>query len=224
LPLPDALALVEAAETRLWSPEGAGALEYLRRERGLRDETIRAARLGCADKLRLPKRDGSGTWPVSGITIPWWDRGRLALLKIRRLGLINGPKYVEAFRDRPRIYPGPEGIRTAKPLIVTEGEFDALLLGQELGELAAVVTLGSASSTRPDPSILGLMLAAPTWYLATDADEAGDRAASGWPARARRVRPPASDKDWTEVHAGGFNRIRYLWGGILRRVEPFRPG
>jgi hypothetical protein len=201
--LADALSAVADAEQRLWSPEGADALEYLRRDRGLRDETIRAARLGYAEKLRLPKRDGSGTWPVSGITIPWWDRDHLALVKIRRLGLINGPKYVEAFRDRPRIYPGPEGIRTAKPLIVTEGEFDALLLGQELGELAAVVTLGSASA-RPGPDVLGAMLAAPAWYVATDADEAGDRSAEGWPARARRVSPPAPFKDWTEARPGAW--------------------
>src|SRR5262249_27664794 len=52
---------------------------------------------------------------------------------------------------------------------------------------------------------------------ATDADDAGDRCASEWPARARRVRPPDPHKDWGEVHAAGFNLIRYLWGGILRR-------
>jgi DNA primase len=195
--LADALSAVADAEQRLWTPEGADALEYLRRDRGLRDETIRAARLGFADKLRLPKRDGSGTWPVSGITLPWFDRDRLARVKIRRLGLINGAKYIEAFADRPWIYPGPEGIRTAKPLIVTEGEFDALLLGQELGELAAVVTLGSASA-RPEGSTYLAMLPAPTWFLALDADDAGDKAASGWPARARRVRPPVG-KDWTEA-------------------------
>jgi hypothetical protein len=201
--LADALSVVADAEKRLWSPEGAAALEYLRHDRGLRDETIRAAQLGFADKLRLPKRDGSGTWPVSGITIPWFDRDHLARVKIRRLGLITGAKYIEAFSDHPRIYPGPEGIRRDAPLIVTEGEFDALLLGQELGELGAVVTLGSASA-RPGPDSLGVMLAAPVWYLATDADDAGDRAASGWPARARRVRPPAPFKDWTEARPGAW--------------------
>src|SRR5262249_12247198 len=46
LPLPDAVALVEDAEKRLWEPEGAAALDYLRRDRGLTETTIRAARLG----------------------------------------------------------------------------------------------------------------------------------------------------------------------------------
>ena len=41
----DALALVEEAERALWTPSGAGTLDYLR-GRGLKDATIRAARLG----------------------------------------------------------------------------------------------------------------------------------------------------------------------------------
>jgi hypothetical protein len=69
--------------------------------------------------------------------------------------------------------------------------------------------LGSASS-RPDPGILGVMLAAPVWFVATDADEAGDKAASGWLARARRVRPPAPCKDSTEAAQAGLNQ-RCLW-------------
>jgi hypothetical protein len=62
------------------------------------------------------------------------------------------------------------------------------------------------------------LLRCPRWYAAHDADDAGDRAAAEWPARAVRVRPPAPDKDWTEVHAAGPNRLRYIWGGILRRT------
>ncbi len=61
------------------------------------------------------------------------------------------------------------------------------------------------------------MLAASAWYLATDADDAGDRCASGWPARARRVRPPGAFNDWTEASQGGVN-LRRWWtervGGI----------
>ena len=122
--------------------------------------------------------------------------------------------------DRPRIYPGPEAIRPGVPLVIAEGEFDALLLGQELGELAAVVTLGSASA-RPEVGILGMMLAAPVWFLATDADDAGDKAASGWPARARRARPPAPDKDWTEALQSGVN-LRRWWSDRLGGPRPHK--
>ena len=55
----------------------------------------------------------------------------------------------------PSLLPWPlDVIQPGRPLVIVEGEFDALLLGQELAELAAVVTLGSASG-RPNPGILG---------------------------------------------------------------------
>ena len=41
---------------------------------------------------------------------------------------------------RPTIYPGRESIRQDVPLIAVEGEFDAMLLDQELGDLAGVFT------------------------------------------------------------------------------------
>jgi hypothetical protein len=212
LPLADALALVTEAAGRLWTPEGAKALAYLC-GRGLNDETIKAARLGVTPGVMIPTREGDRSWSVRGITIPWFDRDRLTLMKIRRPPG-SEPKYVEGFRDRPRVYPTLDAIEPGNPLVVAEGELDALLLGQALGELAAVVTLGSASA-RPDPSTLGVMLAAVPWFIATDADEAGDKAASGWPSRAIRVRPPEGTKDWTELWHAGFNAIRYHWGRHL---------
>ena len=127
------------------------------------------------------------------------------------------PKYGEVFRDRPTIFPAPSGIRAGKPLILCEGEFDALLLRQELEDYdLAVVTMGSASN-HPDAAIQDIMLAAPIWYLALDSDQAGDINAASWPARAKRIKPPAPHKDWGEVHQSGYNRLRYLWGGVLRR-------
>jgi hypothetical protein len=206
LPLPEAVALVETASERIWTPEGANGLAYLH-GRGLNDPTIRAARLGF-------KPEG---WP-SGIVIPWLDADQLTLVKIRRLGSFKGPKYIEVYRDRPRIYPGLEGIPPGKPLIIVEGEFDALLLGQELGELAAVITLGSASS-KPEGSIYLAMLPAPVWYLAHDGDDAGDNAASGWPDRARRVRPPA--KDWTEARQAGVELRRWWVENAFPLTGPF---
>ncbi len=200
LPLADALSLVTEAAGRLWTPEGANALAYLH-GRGLTDETIKAARLGWTPGVVIPIEGGVKNWRVAGVVIPWLDGDRLAMVKIRRIGSFKGRKYIEAYRDRPGIFPGPAVIEPGKPLVVTEGEFDALLLGQAIRDLAAVVTLGSASAG-PEADILGMMLAAAPWYIATDADDAGDRAASGWPTRAVRVRPPVR-KDWTEAHQYG---------------------
>jgi hypothetical protein len=206
LPEADALALVIEAAARLWRPEGSDALAHLTGRRGLSVETIRTARLGAVvEPMALPGRP-------RGIVIPWFDGERLALVKLRQPEG-RKPKYREVYRDRPAVFPDPRSIRPGRPLVIVEGEFDALLLGQELAELAAVATLGSASG-RPDPSILGTMLAAAPWFIATDRDEAGEKAAAAWPGRSRRVPPPAPFKDWTEARQGGVN-LRRWWSDRL---------
>ncbi len=79
-----------------------------------------------------------------------------------------------------------------------------MLLGQELRDLAAIVTLGS-SSNRPDLITRAGMLAACPWFIATDGDQAGDRAADEWPTVRTRVRPPEPFKDWTEAAQAGVD-------------------
>jgi hypothetical protein len=212
------LALVDAAAARPWTPEGTNALAYLTGpQRCLTAETVRAARLGWT-----PRADGVA-WQPPGVVIPWFVGDPLALVKIRppdewRARFPEGkrpPKYLEAFRDPARLvcYPSPATIRPGHPLVAVEGELDAICLGEALGELAAVVTLGSASA-RPIPATLSPFLSAAPWYVSTDADAAGDKAADGWPARARRVRPPEPYKDWTEARADGVDLSRW-WRDIL---------
>jgi hypothetical protein len=210
----EASSLVTEATLRLWEPEGGKALDYLR-GRCLTDETIRAARLGFIASVMIPTRNRDRYFRVSGLTIPWFDGNRLALVKVRQPDG-RKPKYAEAFRDRPDLYPGPEAIRQGCPLISTEGEFDALLLGQEVRDLAAVVTLGSSSIAldRLDPASRARLRTAPVWFVAHDADESGDRSAANWPTRARRVRPPVPFKDWTEAAQGGIN-LRLWWAPRL---------
>ncbi len=99
-------------------------------------------------------------------------------------------------------------------MILTEGEFDALLLGQELGDRATVLTLGSASN-RPAPGVLSAIAEAAPIFAAHDADAAGDRAALAWAGRAQRVRLNGRDKDWTDAHRHGAGHIKFLWQEIL---------
>jgi DNA primase len=218
LPLVDAMKLVDAAAKRIWTPEGANALNYLR-GRGLTEATIRSARLGWTPRaLGVP-------WKAPGVVIPWFDAGRLTLIKIRpqdewraRYPKQQGPpKYIEAYRDRPTLFPAASVVQIGQPLVISEGELDCLLLGQARADLAPVVTLGSASA-RPEGTTFLSMLPAPAWFVATDSDEAGDKAALGWPARARRVRPPAPFKDWTEAHQAGMD-LRGWWTDHLAEIE-----
>lgn len=211
---------LEAVE-RLWGPEGREALDYLR-GRGLTDATIGLARLGFVKRLAAPKKDGSGVFTVAGLSVPWFDGGRLALLKVRRLDG-RKPKYIDVYRDRPAVY-APRGVRDGFPLVLVEGEFDALLLDQELRDHADVVTLGSASgklNQKANPSFKG----ASRVFIATDGDAAGRKAARRlltiFPG-AERVRPPAPAKDWGDLHAGGFGRIACHWGRFLPLGSPPR--
>jgi len=157
--------------------------------------------------------------------MPWFDAGRLALVKIRppdewRVQFPKErrpPKCIEANRDCPAIFPAPLVIRPAAPLVILEGQFDALLLGQELAEQAAVVPLGSASS-RPEGSTYLAILPAAVRHIARDADDAGDKAVAEWPARAHRVRPPAPCKDWTEAFLYPIY-LRRWWTDRLGGIE-----
>lgn len=223
LPAVEAARTVEAAVARLWSPAGAEALAYLR-GRGLEDETIRSARLGFADPLMVPTRDGDRMFRASGVVVPWFDGGRLTLVKVRRLSE-GRPKYVEAYRDAPAAFPSLEAIRPGLPLVIVEGEFDAMLLDQLIGDIASVVTLGSASS-KVDPGILARLLRNPRWYVAHDADPAGEAAAVPWLnlAWAVRIRPPTPVKDWTDAHGLGFNVVRNHWLGAIREAPRLARG
>ncbi len=213
LPLDEASTLVSEASERLWGPGGEDARAYLH-GRGLIPETIKDRGLGFTPHVMVPTKEGDRCFPFSGIVIPWKDGPRLTRVKIRRLD-DGKPRYAEAYSDRPLIFPDPAVIRPGWPLIVGEGEFDCLLLGQQLPE-ASVITLGSASA-RTDPAVLSRMLSSPRWFIALDADKAGDSAAAKFPARAIRVRPPVDLplKDWGDVHREGANRVRYCWGRYL---------
>jgi hypothetical protein len=220
---PDARALVEAARARLWSPQGASALEWLTSTgptplgegRCLIPKTIKAARLGWTPGVRIPTK-GGGSFEARGVTIPWLDGDRLAKLNIRQPDG-HRPKYREAYRDRPRLYPNPRAIRPGLDTIVVEGDFEALIVQQAVGVRAQAMTRGSASGA-PDADLLWDLTRAPRLWLATDAAPAGDRAAGGWLARARRVRPPAQLKYWTEFVRHGADLGRW-WGEILDGVE-----
>ena len=187
------------------------------RGRGLTAETIRAARLGWTPELTLPTvteaatGEHPGSSSLGSIATAWrWSRSASPREK--------DPEVRRSVPRPPELFPAPSVVRLGKPLVIVEGEFDALLLGQDLGDLAAVVTLGSASSKPEGPPSSAGCWPPPRGIVATDADEAGDKAASGWPARAIRVRPPAPCKDWTEARQAGID-LRRWWTDRLGGIE-----
>lgn len=207
----EATAIVLEGQERLWSSKGADALEYLRSERGLTDDTIHNARLGWTPRSIARKKDDGEPYPFSGLLVPWLDGDRLEMVKVRQF--TGRAKYLTVFKSEPEVYPSVETIAAGRPLVIVEGEFDNLLMGQQLPEVS-VVTFGSASGSA-SRRVLMAMLVAGRRFLATDSDEAGESVAAKFPGQFTRVKPLGDCKDWTDLHQTGFSRVRNQWQPIL---------
>lgn len=210
--------IADMCAAALWAPQGARALAWLH-ERGLNDDTLRRWRLGCN-----PGRPGTVRWlqglPVPcGIIIPCEVAGTIWSLKVR---LSSGePKYKHVKGSRPALYMA-ETLHDCNAAVLTEGEFDALLLWQEAGDLAGVATLGSAMA-RPDLGQWGKYLSHPTkLFVAYDQDETGRKGAEQVLQvlpHARRLNGPvvqAPDKDLGDFFRRG-GRLRDWLAYYLHR-------
>ena len=200
-----ALDTVHNCQAFLWSDTGTKALGWLNR-RGLAKDTVRKWRLGFNPR----DQKLSGLWVPRGIVIPCLAAGQTWYLKVRRAS--GQAKYSQVSGGKVALF-GADTIATQDTVVVTEGEFDAMLLHQEAGDLVGVVTLGSAAARLPDawvPYLLGVQ----RLLVAYDTDAAGAQGAARWESvssRAQRI-VPLSGKDVTDF---------YLAGGDLRAWVQF---
>jgi len=187
---------IEHASRYLWSANGIHALDYLY-HRGLTDETIKSARLGYSPKDRYEKPEWWGLTSIDtkavfiprGILIPWQAKGHLWNIRVRRA---NGSwdRYHAIAGSSNGLY-GADNVTYRYPAIITEGEFDALILGQAIGAMSAVVATGSVKGSRAVQWV-GLLALASQVLVAYDADIAGDENAPYWLSlleQAKRWRP-----------------------------------
>ncbi|HEY4003118.1 MAG TPA: toprim domain-containing protein [Candidatus Xenobia bacterium] len=209
-----ALELYEFAEQRLWTDDGAKARSWLA-GRGLSDETLRRWRVGLFPGGYMYGFLTGGRC----ITLPWLLDGRLWGVRCRYPA---GPSKYKWLRGSvPTIY-GSDTLAGHRMAILTEGEFDCMLLHQEAGDLVGVATLGSASASLHTQAILRL-LPFRRILLVLDADEAGGNGAdrlAGMMGRAVQVGVPVGN-DITEFYQeGGILRqwVRYLLA--LHEADP----
>jgi hypothetical protein len=211
-----AMQLIKRSEAALWDGRGKSALVWLR-ARGLNDNTIHAARLGYipnafrdnADAWGKPNDDLRPLYFPEGILIPGIVASRVWYLKIRPLYLWVDQKYKHVRGGRQALYLADTLVENL-PAVFCEGEFDALLLQQEIHDLARVITLASATGEL-NLATWGLYLLRPSCFiLAHDMDPAGDRGAAklAWLRNSQRLRIPMikpDDKDLTDFHKNGGN-------------------
>ncbi len=199
--------------------------EWLK-SRGLKPETIRAARLGWNPKdeyhTRIlwglePATDETGkikrTYLKAGLVIPHIKDGKIVGLKIRKAIHGTGGKYTHvAGSDASPMVWGLE----KKTLVIVESELDGILLNQETGDLVGVVALGSAQA-RPDAEAHRALKEASLILVALDSDDAGAKEAWQWWTRQyNNVKqwPVVMGKDPSEAFQNGLNLRTWIMAGL----------
>ena len=215
----------------LASDAGARARTYLRERRGLDDATVGAARLGLnvRDRYEAATRwgfpDDRAVWLPRGVVIPNVILAREWALNIRRPA--GDPKYLTARGSIRAPYmraPGRPG--DGRPVVLLEGEFDALLLARIAGDIVRPVALPASSGKAWAKNIAAL--STPAFLLAHDADDAGERASMWWLARLprgpRRWRPYEA-KDVSDMWlAGGDGLVRrWVEAGATQKGTTWQP-
>ncbi len=193
--------IVSQAEEMLWSEAGEPALSYLT-GRGLTTRTIRAARLGYVPGDFRQWRIIEGMEVPCGITIPWFAADALWAVKVRRA--YGTPKYQQVKGGNTNGLYGADTLADHDVALFCEGEFDTLLARQEAGNLTAVVTLSSATTTL-NSRWYAELTHCHTILVVYDRDKAGEKGAShllGLSPRFRFAALPFG-KDITEFHLQG---------------------
>lgn len=215
----------------LWDEHYVKVREWLLNERGLTEETVKQAGLGCIPQDYYADRESWGLpesfneqgkntklWLPVGLVIPCFNDGQLIRIRIRR----NNPS-----DDDGKYYIVPGSSMTPMMLgnsicfILVESELDAILLHQEAGDLIMAIALGS-SDTKPDRVLYERLKQANKILVSLDSDEAG--ATSTWKfwmkhfSQASRW-PVIKGKDPTEAFLNGLNLRKWIITGIRNKSE-----
>jgi DNA primase len=193
--------IIVEAHDRLCSAEGQRARGYLAWERGLNERTIKLAQLGYIPGPATAWREMEGLRVPCGILIPWIIGDEIWGIKVRRAAGEQRYQQVSGGGIRGGLYLA-DHILPHRPLVITEGEFDALIASQVGWDFMRAVALGSASHARIDRRWYGALLGVPRVIACMDADAAGAGAAAQLATLSGAVRcvQVPSGKDLTEFY------------------------
>jgi len=132
--------------------------KYLRFQRGLTDDTIEEFHIGWNHKQKYRNKQGD---TIQGkFTIPIFNKeGELRNIRVYSADAPSGAKMIntKGFGSPPRIFPLQWLInKKPKKIIITEGEFDCMLLNQELkkqkllGGWLAITNTAGCNTWEPD--------------------------------------------------------------------------
>lgn len=222
--------IVEQAHADLldWAdPRAKDAQRYLRKERGIDGETARTHRIGLVHQWLhthgvLP---GKKAIVAPGLLIPWAKPGGgYCGAIVREFHEPLKSKYVMVSGSSRRwAFPGPIVHETdafdrwgyTGPLLVTEGEIDALTAQRALAGLVAVKTIGSATSGPDalDPAEKLTLAGFTKIIVAADSDKSGQECRDMWRAyspRAVSLTLPEGHKDLNAAYVAGVDLRAWL--------------
>lgn len=198
----------ESCFDSLWSKDGKKALDYLL-NRGINENVIQEAGLGFNAEEVRPMWGLTEVWLPRGIVIPWTYQGKFWKVNIRRPS--GDPKYIQPKGGANGLY-NASAIKADTTVVMTEGEFDSLVLRSHVPGIIPVAT-GTTSGARILRWVTAIETASRV-VLAFDVDEngAGDKAALWWQEqlkdKALRLKPTAHDV--TDMYLQGQN----LWAWL----------
>ncbi|MGA1826285.1 MAG: CHC2 zinc finger domain-containing protein [bacterium] len=189
--------IIDLTKQWLWSDIGKKAKTWLN-DRGLRDETLIKWSIGYNPK----DQQLCGLWVTRGITIPCINEDSIWYIKIRRP--YQDQKYINIPGGNNKALFGAESLHKYPSCIVTEGEFDCMLLDQEAGDLLGVATFGGTSG-RIAKRWLQYLLSLERIFICFDMDSAGDGAAEKFLADSKRIQRiiPPKGSDITDFYKTG---------------------
>lgn len=206
----------------LWSNDGIKARQWLN-ARGLRDETLQRWRIGFNPVERFDPLTEWGLpeeyndkghlktiWLPRGVVITCEIADTTWYCKIRRSS--GEPKYVNVKGSCTALF-NAEGLMGFNVAVLTEGQFDCMLLHQEVSDLMGVATLGSANEPLDVSMWARYLLPVSRFLIAYDVDgksEGGAASLAALSTRMKRIYVPKlspNDKDVTDFwRAGGSLR------------------
>jgi len=195
---------VQKCQAYLWNEINQAALDYLR-QRGLKDETIEQAQLGYDPGRQI-------------ITIPWYIKDELWRLGTKSLAEGGKAPLFAGFKQG--LY-NADRLTPEQPVLLLEGEFDALIVQQEVGDLVVAVATGGVTLGRQIKWV-GRLIQMPQVLVAFDDDPAGDKAAGWWlkvlPHNAQRCRPLGAKDPNDMLIKAGLNLRQWL--GEVPEAKP----
>lgn len=229
-----------------WLTQNDEALLYLLDERGLSEETIIRRRLGLVQKPWSLTGNLTGNWSkeqigttgliwrdganagrdffYNHILIPYVEMGSVVQMRGRAFGDAKGGKYLTGPGDGVRLY-NADDLKIYQDIIVTEGEFDGMVLKQTLEtapdnrarSLGVVSMAGTGALPENFESYFNETRIV---YLGLDPDDAGKRATVklkemlGPKARIIELPEGLPKTDWTNfIHDQGHS-----WQDVMQLV------